>query len=52
VIVPPSFPDDHSLEAERKLVYDPAFGIGDPRRLVHREQRFAHRRPAHAGRPA
>ncbi|QUQ63099.1 FAS1-like dehydratase domain-containing protein [Kutzneria sp. CA-103260] len=49
VIAPPSFLMIISLEAERKLVYDPSFGIGDPRRLVHREQRFAHRRPAHAG---
>ena len=49
VIAPPSFLMIISLEAERKLVYDPAFGIGDPRRLVHREQRFAHCRPAHAG---
>jgi acyl dehydratase len=49
VIAPPSFLMIISLEAERRLVYDPALGIADPRRLVHREQRFAHRRPVHAG---
>jgi acyl dehydratase len=49
VIAPPSFLMIISLEAERKLVYDPALGVPDPRRMVHREQRFAHRRPVHAG---
>jgi acyl dehydratase len=49
VIAPPSFLMIISLEAERRLVYDPALGIADPRRLVHREQRFAHRRAVHAG---
>jgi acyl dehydratase len=49
VIAPPSFLMIISLEAERKFTYNPALGLGDPRRLVHREQRFAHRRPVHAG---
>ena len=49
VIAPPSFLMIISLEAERKFTYNPALGLGDPRRLVHREQRFAHRRPVRAG---
>lgn len=49
VIAPPSFPMIISLEAERQVVYDPELGARDQVRFVHREQRFAYRRPIVAG---
>ncbi|ETK36541.1 FAS1-like dehydratase domain-containing protein [Microbispora sp. ATCC PTA-5024] len=49
VIAPPSFPMVISLEAERQVVYDPELGARDQVRFVHREQRFAYRRPIRAG---
>lgn len=49
VIAPPSFPMIISLEAERQVVYDPELGARDQVRFVHREQRFAYRRPLVAG---
>jgi acyl dehydratase len=49
VIAPPSFPMIISLEAERQVVHDPELGARDQVRFVHREQRFAYRRPIVAG---
>lgn len=49
VIAPPSFPMIISLEAERQVVHDPGLGARDQVRFVHREQRFAYRRPIVAG---
>ena len=49
VIAPPSFPMIISLEAEREIVHDPDLGLDDPRRFVHRDQRFVYQRPVHAG---
>jgi acyl dehydratase len=49
VIAPPSFPMIISLEAERQVVHDPELGARDQVRFVHREQRFAYRRPIRAG---
>ena len=49
VIAPPSFPMIISLEAERQVVYDPELGAREQVRFVHREQRFAYRRPIIAG---
>jgi acyl dehydratase len=49
VIAPPSFPMIISLEAERQAVHDPELWARDQVRFVHREQRFAYRRPIVAG---
>lgn len=49
VIAPPSFPMVISLEAERQVVHDPELGARNIVRFVHREQRFAYRRPIRAG---
>lgn len=49
VIAPPSFPMIISLEAERQVVHDPELGAREQVRFVHREQRFAYRRPIAAG---
>jgi acyl dehydratase len=49
VIAPPSFPMIISLEAERQVVHDPDLWARDQVRFVHREQRFAYRRPIVAG---
>jgi acyl dehydratase len=49
VIAPPSFPMIISLEAERQVVHDPDMWARDQVKFVHREQRFAYRRPIVAG---
>ncbi|WP_326568619.1 MaoC family dehydratase N-terminal domain-containing protein [Amycolatopsis rhabdoformis] len=47
-VAPPTFPIVLSMEAERQVHFDPAFGL-DFGRVVHREQEFAATRAIRAG---
>ena len=48
VIAPPTFVFAITYEAANKVVEDPKLGL-DYSRMVHGDQRFAYRRPVHAG---
>jgi acyl dehydratase len=48
LVAPPTFATVLSLPATERVARDPAVGL-DWTRVVHREQRFTHHRPVHAG---
>jgi acyl dehydratase len=48
LVAPPTFAMVLSLAAAGQVLRDPELGL-DAARVVHREQRFAHHRPIHAG---
>jgi acyl dehydratase len=48
LVAPPTFPIVLVWRADDRVARDPALGL-DYGRVVHREQRFVHHRPIHAG---